>query len=68
MKLLRNAAERLMDIGGSSGFASASQLQRAWRDIAVGSRHGFLNTLQSCELYGRSLAGEALHNAAYRNA
>jgi alkylation response protein AidB-like acyl-CoA dehydrogenase len=66
MNLVRRAAERLMDIGGASAFAQSNPLQRAWRDIALGSRHAFLNTPQSLEMYGRSLAGEALQNAVYR--
>ena len=68
MNLLRRAAERLMDIGGASAFAQSNALQRAWRDIALGSRHAFLNSLQSAEMYGRSLAGLPLQNAVYRQA
>lgn len=66
MALLRRAADRLMDIGGASAFASSNPLQRAWRDIALGSRHAALNSLQSLELLGRSLAGAPLHNPAFR--
>ena len=68
MGLVRRAAERLMDIGGASAFAQSNALQRAWRDIALGSRHAFLNSLQSAEMYGRSLAGLPLQNAVYRQA
>jgi len=68
MSLVRRAAERVMDIGGASAFAQSNPLQRAWRDIALGSRHAFLNSSQSMEMYGRSLAGEALQNAVYRMA
>ena len=66
MSLVRRAAERLMDIGGASAFAQSNPLQRAWRDIALGSRHAFLNSSQSLEMYGRSLAGKPLQNAVYR--
>jgi alkylation response protein AidB-like acyl-CoA dehydrogenase len=66
MSLVRRASERLMDIGGASAFAQTNPLQRAWRDIALGSRHAFLNSSQSLEMYGRSLAGEPLQNAVYR--
>lgn len=66
MQLLRRAAERMMDIGGASAFASSNPLQRAWRDIAMGSRHAALNSLQSLELHGRYLAGAQLHNPAFR--
>jgi len=68
MSLIRRAAERLMDIGGASAFADSNALQRAWRDIALGSRHAFLNSLQSSEMYGRSLAGVPVQNAVYREA
>lgn len=66
MQLLRRAAERLMDIGGASAFTTRSPLQRAWRDIAIGSRHAALNSMMSLEMYGRKLAGQPLHNAAFR--
>jgi alkylation response protein AidB-like acyl-CoA dehydrogenase len=68
MSLVRRASERLMDIGGASAFAQSNPLQRAWRDIALGSRHAFLNSSQSLEMYGRSLAGQPLQNAVYRMA
>jgi alkylation response protein AidB-like acyl-CoA dehydrogenase len=67
MKMIRQAAERLMDIGGASAFAMSNPLQRAWRDIALGSRHAFVNTSQSLELYGRDLAGESLQSTLFRN-
>jgi len=44
MKMLRQASERLMDLGGASAFATSSALQRAWRDISLGSRHAFVNS------------------------
>jgi alkylation response protein AidB-like acyl-CoA dehydrogenase len=65
MKMIRQAAERLMDIGGASAFASANPLQRAWRDIALGSRHAFVNSRQSFELLGRCLAGEPLQSMLF---
>ena len=66
MKMLRQSAERLMDIGGASAFTMANPLQRAWRDIALGSRHAFVNTSQSLELYGRDLTGERLQSGLFR--
>jgi alkylation response protein AidB-like acyl-CoA dehydrogenase len=66
MKLLRQAAERLMDIGGSSAFATSNPMQRAWRDIALGSRHAFVHSSQSLELYGRHLSGEPLQSVLFR--
>ncbi len=67
MRMIRRAGERLMDIGGASAFATSSPLQRAWRDIAMGSRHAFVNSSQSLELYGRHLAGEPLQSMLYRS-
>jgi alkylation response protein AidB-like acyl-CoA dehydrogenase len=57
MSLLRRASERLMDIAGPSGFASANPVQRFWRDLSFGSRHTALNTALSLELYGRARLG-----------
>jgi alkylation response protein AidB-like acyl-CoA dehydrogenase len=67
MQLVRTAADRLMSVAGSSGFAASSALQRAWRDIAVGSRHAFLNSDQSFELYGRELTGEPLQSPYFKD-
>lgn len=67
MNLVRRAADRLIDIGGASSFATSNPLQRAWRDIAMGSRHAALNSLQSLEMLGRHLAGVELHNPAFRD-
>jgi alkylation response protein AidB-like acyl-CoA dehydrogenase len=39
----RQAAEKLLDLHGLSGFAQDNRLQRFWRDIAVGTRHPQLN-------------------------
>lgn len=55
MKQLRRAGERLMDIAGPGAFASTNPLQRLWRDLNVGSRHNYLNSQLSLELYGRAL-------------
>ncbi len=55
MLQLRRAGEKLMDIAGPAGFASANPLQRLWRDLSFGSRHTALNSRLSLELYGRSL-------------
>jgi len=67
MMMLRRASERLMDIGGASAFATSSALQRAWRDIALGSRHAFVNSSQSLELHGRQLTGEPLQSVLFRS-
>jgi alkylation response protein AidB-like acyl-CoA dehydrogenase len=57
MGLLRKAVDELMDIAGPAAFATASPLQRFWRDVSLGSRHNALNTRLSLELYGRALTG-----------
>ena len=63
--LLRSAADRLMNIAGSSAFATANPLQRFWRDLNVGTRHAFLNAHASMELYGRVWAGKASNNIQF---
>lgn len=57
MRLLRQAGERLMEVAGPGAFASASPLQRLWRDLNVGSRHTYLNCQLGEELFGRALTG-----------
>ena len=57
MRLLRQSAERLMEVAGPGAFAKTSPLQRLWRDLNVGSRHTYLNCQLSEELYGRALTG-----------
>lgn len=63
--LMRAAADRLMDIAGSSAFASANPLQRFWRDVSMGTRHAFLNGHASLELYGRMWAGKPSNNIQF---
>ena len=58
MGCLRSAADRLMDVAGPGAFATASPLQRHWRDLSLGSRHTALNAMLSAELYGRALLGQ----------
>lgn len=53
----RSAVELMMDLHGSSGFATANALQRFWRDVAVGSRHPQLNPYLVTERSGAALAG-----------
>jgi 3-hydroxy-9,10-secoandrosta-1,3,5(10)-triene-9,17-dione monooxygenase len=54
---LRRGVDTLLNVGGAGSFASASVLQRHWRDLNVGSRHAFLATNISLETYGRALYG-----------
>jgi alkylation response protein AidB-like acyl-CoA dehydrogenase len=51
----RHAVELLLDLHGSSGFALSNPLQRMWRDLAVGSRHGALTPYVAAEDYARRL-------------
>lgn len=57
MRLVREAAEILLDIAGPSAFTLTNMIQRQWRDLSVGSRHNALNAGLSLELLGRALTG-----------
>jgi 3-hydroxy-9,10-secoandrosta-1,3,5(10)-triene-9,17-dione monooxygenase len=57
MQRCREAMERLLDIGGASGFRRSNPLQRFWRDLAIGSRHAGVSTSLGKEIYGRALLG-----------
>jgi len=54
----RRALDDLLDLHGSSGFATVKPLQRFWRDFAVGSRHVSLPSYLVAEDYGRLLTGD----------
>ncbi|WP_197376000.1 acyl-CoA dehydrogenase family protein [Mycolicibacterium baixiangningiae] len=54
-KQCRQAVELLLDLHGSSSFATSNPLQRMWRDLAVGTRHGALTSYMAAEAYARSL-------------
>ena len=56
-KLIREAVDTLASIGGASGFADASPLQRMWRDVNIAARHALLATDPNLEIYGRALLG-----------
>jgi alkylation response protein AidB-like acyl-CoA dehydrogenase len=53
----RQAVELLLDLHGSSGFALSNPLQRMWRDLAVGSRHGALAPYVVAEDFADRVAG-----------
>jgi alkylation response protein AidB-like acyl-CoA dehydrogenase len=53
----RQAVDLLLDLHGSSGFALSNPLQRMWRDLAVGSRHGALAPYVAAEDYADRVAG-----------
>nr|WP_269330485.1 hypothetical protein [Kineosporia babensis] len=52
----RAALELMLDLHGTSGFASSNPLQRLWRDVAVGSRHPHLNPYLTAERFGEARA------------
>jgi 3-hydroxy-9,10-secoandrosta-1,3,5(10)-triene-9,17-dione monooxygenase len=56
-KLLREAIDVLMSIGGASTFAEKSPLQCMWRDANTTTRHALLATDPALEIYGRALLG-----------
>ncbi len=56
-RLIREAIDALMSIGGASGFADSSPLQRLWRDASIATRHALLATDPGLEIYGRALVG-----------
>jgi len=55
--LVRDAADSLLTVYGTSAFAQPQPIERLWRDINVVSRHGFVNTNICFEAYGRALLG-----------
>jgi 3-hydroxy-9,10-secoandrosta-1,3,5(10)-triene-9,17-dione monooxygenase len=57
VKLVREAIDTLASIGGASGFADSSPLQRMWRDASIATRHAFITTDPGLEIYGRALVG-----------
>jgi alkylation response protein AidB-like acyl-CoA dehydrogenase len=56
-RLCREAIDILLSAYGTSAFMEACPLQRIWRDQEMASRHGFVNSEISQEVYGRSLLG-----------
>lgn len=59
MRLLREAADMLVNVAGPGAFVRTNSIQRFWRDLSVGTRHNALNSALSLELLGRSLTGGA---------
>ncbi|GAB3180235.1 alkylation response protein AidB-like acyl-CoA dehydrogenase [Micromonospora palomenae] len=53
----REAVDLLLNVHGAGSFAEANPLQRVWRDLETGSRHGVVNPEIGFELYGRALLG-----------
>lgn len=57
IQLLQSAVDRLMDLGGSSGFSTSATAQRFWRDFNIASRHVIFNSQISYEQVGRLTLG-----------
>lgn len=55
--LLGRAADRLMDLMGSSGFSTSNPAQRYWRDFSTGSRHAVTLPSVGYEVFGRAQLG-----------
>ena len=53
----RHALELLLDLHGSSSFSASNPLQRMWRDLAVGTRHGGMTSYLADENYARAVVG-----------
>jgi 3-hydroxy-9,10-secoandrosta-1,3,5(10)-triene-9,17-dione monooxygenase len=58
-RLVREAIDALVSVGGASAFAEANPIQRMWRDANVAARHAMLATGPNLEIYGRALLGVA---------
>lgn len=58
MRLLMEAVDKLMLIGGASGLSLKSGIQRAARDLRATNMHGLLLFETNAEIYGRVLFGK----------
>ncbi|AXX31815.1 acyl-CoA dehydrogenase family protein [Actinosynnema pretiosum subsp. pretiosum] len=58
LEAARQAMARILDLGGTGGFASANPLQRYWRDFEVGSHHIHFSKFVASEDYSRTLLGD----------
>lgn len=56
-KLVRDASELLLNVAGPSGFQKSSPIQRYWRSLQLGSRHGYINYDITREAYAKALLG-----------
>lgn len=56
-RMLRTAADHLMDMLGSSGFSMTAPGQRYWRDYCTVARHVSYMPDVGMEVYGRQLLG-----------
>jgi 3-hydroxy-9,10-secoandrosta-1,3,5(10)-triene-9,17-dione monooxygenase len=56
-QLVREAADSLLTVYGTSAFSLPQPMERLWRDINVVTRHAFVNSNICFEAYGRALLG-----------
>ncbi len=57
VRTCREAVDLLMTAHGTSAFAEFNPLQRIWRDVSMGSRHGGFGARIPQEVYGRAMLG-----------
>lgn len=57
VRICREAVDLLMTAHGTSAFAEFNPLQRIWRDVSMGSRHGGFGARIPEEVYGRAMLG-----------
>lgn len=55
--LAREAVDRLLNVHGAGFAAESNPIQRIWRDINTGSRHGLVNQELILEVFGRAIVG-----------
>jgi len=60
--LLRQAADALLTVYGTSAFVGSNDLQLFWRDINVITRHALAATNSGTESYGKALLGVEPNN------
>jgi alkylation response protein AidB-like acyl-CoA dehydrogenase len=60
--LLRQAADSLLTVYGTSAFVGSNDQQLFWRDINVITRHGLAASNSGFESYGKSLLGVEPNN------
>lgn len=56
-ELVREAADSLLTVYGTSAFSLPQPIERLWRDINVVTRHAFVNSNICFEAHGRALLG-----------
>jgi alkylation response protein AidB-like acyl-CoA dehydrogenase len=60
--LVRQAADTLLTVYGTSAFVGSNNLQLFWRDINVITRHGLAASNSGFESYGKALLGVEPNN------